>query len=386
MSRFNFTRASVQKYLMDAGSGVPGGIAYDEDVAGLGIYRNANGSGTYFLHYRVCGRQRKHTLGRFGQLPISEVRAKASALLVAAREGRDPIAERRIRDQASLTLGDAYAQYVGALEKRDSSAVTFRHFSSLWKVMLSEHRNREVACISKRMVRDWHQTWGARGPSSANHAARLLRSIINYAHKITDGLPPNPCSAIEHFRETQSRPVLALRQLPDWRLKVDALENPIRAAYWRFLLFTGLRATDAATIRLADLADHKLHRPLPKGGAAKAFDLPLSRQAIQILKDAHSLSRKAHPESPYAFASASKSGHIANMREDSFPVTPHVLRRTYATACIEAGVDPFTVKLLLNHQPDKSDVTARYIKPSHEFLMGRVQAVADLIERAWIVL
>jgi integrase len=70
------------------------------------------------------------------------------------------------------------------------------------------------------------------------------------------------------------------------------------------------------------------------------------------------------------------------MREKTaFPnVWPHDIRRTYATACAEAGVDPYTIKLLLNHVADGSDVTARYIKPSSSHVTRAAQSVADFIE------
>jgi integrase len=100
-----------------------------------------------------------------------------------------------------------------------------------------------------------------------------------------EGLPPNPCIAIEYFKERETRRILTWEELPDWNAKVEKLSNPIRKAYWRLLLFSGLRMTDAATIRWKDVQDDFLHRPNPKGGRTKAFNLPITRQLRGILDE-----------------------------------------------------------------------------------------------------
>jgi len=62
----------------------------------------------------------------------------------------------------------------------------------------------------------------------------------------------------------------------------------------------------------------------------------------------------------------------------AFPnVSPHDIRRTYATVCAETGLDPYTIKLLLNHATDKGDVTSRYILPSKRHVYSSAQRVAE---------
>ena len=64
-----------------------------------------------------------------------------------------------------------------------------------------------------------------------------------------------------------------------------ALDNPIRREFHLFLLLSGSRprALKHARIEHIDFRARILHVPRPKGGEAKAFDIPLSRAMILCL-------------------------------------------------------------------------------------------------------
>lgn len=387
MSKVRFSASSLDHVLSQGPSGTPK-VVWDSETRGLGFYTNRQNSGSFFVQFRVGGRQRKVTLGRLGELTVPDARKAANEIMVAARQGRDVIKEQRRSQVAALTLGTAFAEYHGALKRRAVSPLTLRHIEGVWRRTLSKHAARELCDLSKREVRAWHSGWGDRGPTAANHAGRLLRTVYNYAAKRLDDLPPNPCIAIEWFPEREQRDVIAPCDLPGWWAQVARLDNPVRAAYWRFLLFSGLRKSDAASIRWVEVSPTGIHRPNPKGGITRAFTVPMTRQLQGILDDARAAGAVLHPGSEWVFPASSASGHLAHLVEKAFPkITPHDLRRTYATACIEAGIDPYTVKLLLNHTPDKSDVTARYVRPSVIHIARAAERVADhlehLIQQEW---
>lgn len=382
MKRFKFSNATLGNNLKPPPEGVSQTIVWDTETRGLGAYRGRTGAGTFFVHYRVGPRQRKKAIGRINEVTVAEARQQTLELVVAAKQGRDIVEERAKTLQKQITLGDAYNAYTQSLERRHASSNTLRLNESNWRAMLLPYATRELHRITRSDVRNWHTSWGKRGPTRANQGARLLRTIYNHAYKSVEGLPPNPCIAIEYFKERETRRILTWEELPDWNAKVEKLSNPIRKAYWRLLLFSGLRMTDAATIRWKDVQDDFLHRPNPKGGRTKAFNLPITRQLRGILDEVRQSSGLLFPGSEWVFPAESRFGHVNNMREKTaFPnVWPHDIRRTYATACAEAGVDPYTIKLLLNHVADGSDVTARYIKPSSSHVTRAAQSVADFIE------
>jgi hypothetical protein len=80
-------------------------------------------------------------------------------------------------------------------------------------------------------------------------------------------------------------------------------------------------------------------------------------------------------ESPFVFPSTgAKSGHIENMsRTKGFPYAPHMMRHTYRTHAMEAGVDFQTVTLLLNHA--NPHVSFNYVTRAH--LLGHMREAQE---------
>lgn len=61
--------------------------------------------------------------------------------------------------------------------------------------------------------------------------------------------------------------------------------------------------------------------------------------------------------------------------------TPHRLRDTYTTLCVEANLSPYDVDVLTNHRPPVGSVTAGYVRQSPEHLRECQEKVTGLILR-----
>ena len=136
-----------------------------------------------------------------------------------------------------------------------------------------------------------------------------------------------------------------------------------------------------------DLAKGTLLIPNPKGGAKRAFVLPLSDFLIEILKRRRVENEKLGPGSPWVFpADKSKAGYIAEPKLKPshkanmvVPFSVHGLRHTWITAANAAGLSPYDTKMLANHGLPKGDVTAGYIGPHLEALRASQQRVTDYL-------
>ncbi len=374
------TTAAVAKHLLVPHDPRRPTMIYDTELSGFGAYRITERPGSYFVHYRVNGRQRKKVIARVNEINVADARDEAARIKLAARQGQDLLAERQRKADQEKTLGQAYVEYLEVLKRRNSSPRTIGGYQMSWRLCLSTHANKPLNSITKADLRRWHAKWGERGATTANHAARFFRAIYNQSLKTTDGLPPNPAVAVEFFPEKKSRKRMEWEDLPTWLAKVRKLDNPTRQCFWEFVLYSGLRRSDACSIRWDDIDGSWLHRPCPKGGENFAFDLPLSNQLLSILDRARKVRDVMFPDSPYVFPAHSECGHITAPKEKSFRgIGPHMLRRTFATACVEAGLDPYTTKRLLNHRVSGNDVTSLYVQPSKEFLLAKMQEVADYI-------
>ena len=154
-----------------------------------------------------------------------------------------------------------------------------------------------------------------------------------------------------------------------------------------FVLFTGLRKTDACTIRWEDIDLEKgsLHRPNPKGGKERAFTVPLPDVCLEILKRRKKENAKFFGEDcPWVFPTHNNERevtHLQNPTEKSKSIpSPHRLRDTYTTAANAAGLSPYDIDVLTNHRPPIGHVTAGYIRQDFEYLRKQQQKVADYLK------
>ncbi|MEM6680746.1 MAG: hypothetical protein AAF607_00740 [Pseudomonadota bacterium] len=140
-----------------------------------------------------------------------------------------------------------------------------------------------------------------------------------------------------------------------WWQSIQAAESPIVRAYWLFVALTGLRENDAKTARWSMLKDGWLHLPCPKGGPTRAFDLPLSSAALNVIT---ALPRQAD----WVFPGNKPGQHISNPKPPSLRhlCSEHALRHHWKyVAEVEVGCPFPIVQKLLNHR-DRRGVTDVY--------------------------
>ncbi len=225
------------------------------------------------------------------------------------------------------------------------------------------------------------------GPYIANGSMRTLRAIYNHARKAHRYLPPdNPASVVDWNSEERRNSAMGLGDLPNWFRQVAALPNPIRREYHLFSLLSGCRPTalmEAKPPHL-NLRRRVLHIPRPKGGADRAFDIPLSRQMILCLMRVTRFSRHFYPlqANDWLFPADSDSGHLAEQKErrDVLAKWGNDLRQTFRTLATPAGVSEFDARLLMNHAIP--GVNAGYLsrhKLLEDHLRAQQQAISSTI-------
>ena len=205
-------------------------------------------------------------------------------------------------------------------------------------------------------------------PSGANHTLRHFRSVWNHARRTHD-LPEAPTLAIEWYPEEPDGRIID--DLPRWSSIVDGLDNPIHAAYYRLLIFTGFRKSEALALRWRDVHSDRIHLPITKNG--RPFDLPILDIHHELLEPMRGLSRELVYPAP-----RSGDGHLKCPKRIDW--TLHAHRRTFATVAMEAGVLEEIVGRLLNHTPI-SITGQRYTRPSLDALRPAMVAICSELAR-----
>jgi integrase len=341
----------------------------------------------------VNGKTVRTTIGRFGVYTVKQAQEEARELVIRMGKGTNPNREKEQRRVTGLTFGEALDMHLGSNKKRSARTLTdYRYLSdqylSDWLTKpLSEITRKDCRERHQKIARDCEERRGKRkvdGRYVANHAFRVFRAAYNGAMKIHEELGANPTIGVDWFPEDRRKAAIPSANVATWHKEVMSISNPIRRDYLRFVLFTGLRRTSAATVEWShvDIDNRALLIPQPKSQVP--FMLPLSDELIALLKARQKCetTKAFFPKSKWVFPAKSKSGHIAEPKEKlGTKFTIHGLRNTFATVAESLDVSKYSIKMLVNHSlSDTNDVTAGYISIELERLRVPMQQITDKIK------
>jgi integrase len=325
-----------------------------------------------------------------GELHRQEAEAKAAEEKAGEEKAAAEKAAAAVDETAKgVTLRQAWDRYrVSHLERKGRSEATISGYADHVERLLAKWLDRPLAELgdNPELVADRHdEITQENGPSAGNGAMRTLRAIYNHARKRHRELPPeNPTVAVDWNVEKRRDTAMGVQDLPGWFEEARQLRHPIRREFHLFTLLSGSRpgALLRARIEHLSLRDRVLHIPRPKGGADKAFDIPLSRPMILCLIRAIRASRMLLPEqaSEWIFAGEGQEGHMANHKEPRRMLSKwgNDLRQTFRTVGQAAGLSEIDMHLLMNHS--LPGVNAGYITRA-KLLGGHLRKTQEDLSR-----
>lgn len=378
-------------------------LHWDTELKGFGLRITPQRKLSFVVQGRIgAGRASasvRLTIGPYGVFTVDQARDVARERLRDMRMGIDPRAAAKASAVQRRTLREVADDYIRDIPLKDTSKkaitqavdATFKDIG--W-------RDKPLVGITRSMVDESFLKMRERAPGHANHAFGILRALFNYAIRqyTNDDKTPifkdNPVKVL-HRKWAKLKPRTS--RIPD--SKLGAVWTHLQDARHRahnghtsssldlitFLLLTGARLSEAAKLTWdrVDLEKGTWHLPDLKNG--NKVWLPLSSQAVALLRER----KERGIESPYVFPSW--DGHIKDPRDSmknltavaGCKLTPHDLRRSFThVGAWLCKIDIQKMELLTNHVPQS--VTARhYLETEHlEYLQPEVQRIADRITGA----
>jgi hypothetical protein len=166
---------------------------WDKTVPGLGVRITPKGTKTFSLLYRINGRMRRATLGRYPIVTLAEARERARNYLNQVSGGVDPLANQSPGgpDPFEMIVEKYIEKYARPHTKSwaETKRLLDREFVGQW-------RDTSVSAITKQHVIQVIDRIVDRGsPSAARHAFAAIRGLFNWAMK-SGYIDNSPCATL----------------------------------------------------------------------------------------------------------------------------------------------------------------------------------------------
>ncbi|HEX9736193.1 MAG TPA: site-specific integrase [Thermoanaerobaculia bacterium] len=339
---------------------------WDCEVRGFGLRVYPSALKSFVVTYRVRGKQRFYTIGRYGELTVDEARTKALQALGRARNGEDP-AGQRLASRRAPTMVDLAERYMREhAEVRKKPAVAKADRQTWERLILPRYGKRKVADIERCDVTQLHTELAAT-PAMANHTRGLLSTAFNLAEVWgwrAEGT--NPCRHVKKFK-AQAREryysEVELSRLGAVLTEAERSwgESPHAVAAIRLLILTGCRSVEILTLRwdYVDFERQCLHLPDSKTGKKT---VRLNAPALRVLADIERVDG-----SPWVIPGKAPGKPLRSLRglwakicqaAELRDARIHDLRHTFASFGVNSGHNLPVIGKLLGHS--KTATTERY--------------------------
>ena len=272
------------------------------DGNGLALLVSPNGSKLWRLRYFFQGREKMLSLGAFPTVSLANARAKRDDAKKLLANGIDPSQQRKISrtpiDASGLpTFGEVAAEYLANMEANNAAERTLGKNRWLLQNLAAPLSDRPIAEITAAEILDVLKRIEKSGRrESARRLRGTMGCVFRYA-VVTLRATSDPTSVL---RGALLRPMVNHRaaitderELGRLMVAIDEYDGwpTIRAALL-LLALTMTRPGDVRLMRRTEINfDKALWRiPAERMKMRRPHDVPLSKQALAILKDIWPLS------------------------------------------------------------------------------------------------
>ena len=372
-------------------------LVRDVDHPGLRLRVTAAGGKHWQFEARINGKLFTRSLGTWPAVPIGDAQEKARELRTSAAKKIDPRelerkqqaeqeaarqrqqAEAQAARAAAVTVGDVWPLYLEQGRPKRKEAWKPRYLADL-KAMAAQGGEKKkrgqgttrpgplypllalpLAQVNEDTLKSWFDREAVAGRHQAARALMMFRGFLRWCaskpeyRALTDreaGRAPAILDELPSTATAKRSDALEAAQVPGWWAGVEQLSNRTASAYLRALLLTGARREEMAALKWADV-DFQWRKLTIADKVDATRTIPLSPYVAHMLATLPRINA-------YVFASASKSGRIADVRAAHVKalqsagiehLTVHGLRRSFSLLGEAAGAPAGAIAQVMGHKP-----------------------------------
>ncbi len=348
----------------------------DRDLRGFGVRVAPSGAKSWFVHVQRDGRRVWRTIGKAGEIDLRDARARARAMLAAARRGEEE-APAPTASPPFEAVAEAAFESRARLWKPRTLRVNRNYYKNH---ILPAFAGRPIAGIDGPEVRRWFASL-AGAPASADRSLPVLSVVMRHAETL--GHRPeetNPCRGVRRHRRQGRERFLSAAEFARLGAALDrrAADRPAEAAILRLLLLTGCRKGEILTLKWSDYREGRLFLRDGKTGPRTVWLCAAAREVLDRLP------RK----SAWAFPAPRAGGPLSAQRLDAVwlplraeaglrDVRLHDLRHSYASMALARGETVLAIGRLLGHADPAT--TLKYIHLADPAVREAANAVGAVL-------
>ncbi len=333
----------------------------DTEVPGLRLRVGTRRSSWIFKQQHRLRGTRTTTFEVLGHWPSMTVsKAREEAKQIAARVAKTKPRRNKTEAPRFEAALDEYVKYLAERAVRAGK-------TPIWSVMVPKIARRhllptfarwtlEELAAAPAQMRELHgRLTETAGPTTANHALKILRSVYHHASKEADPpLPPaSPTRSVRFHAYEPSTKGIPFDGFKEWKAQLDLVPSPLHRTFHGMCLLTGSRPGEMLRLRRDGIDVRKRVLTIPLGKSndkPKTISIVMSWPIARLLKTALRLH-----DNDLVFVGC----YQYNKTDTMLPIKGHALRRTYRSVAAELGIDPVSTHLLMNHS--MQGINAQYI-------------------------
>lgn len=351
---------------------------------GLGLRVTKKGSKSFIYRYRINGKQKRYTIGRYPAISLAQARSISDDLYVQVKQGVDVHKVKvKKRHQNLTTVVDLAERF-----KKE-------HLPGLKKSTADDYERRidnhiipglghlELKSIERHEIITFLKKIASKTPIQSNRVRAVLSSMFSFGINLAL-CDDNPVRLIKPMGKEKSRErVYTESELKEIWKAINKEKQPFRQIL-KILLYTGQRLGETRNMKWSDIEGNTWTIPAKDTKAKRQNVVPLASQVMDIINEMRKInggrthvfqSTARKRDMPiqhlqYAARRVAKASQVSDFRI-------HDLRRTAATFMAISGVERTVLGKILNHKSLAGDSSVTAIYDRHDYLDEKKEALEN---------